>query len=141
MINYKIKHHSSGTTYQNPHFFILNKGMNTGKPLSEPCANCFVIILQHPSDVENLFCIAGSLWKIKFWHEMLIGSVIPYIRISDFDKLFARKATEMMIDFENHQKNIQTIKLLEQKEKQFNENIMLINDVKRAILYRYCKMR
>mgnify|MGYP000290628392 FL=1 len=44
----------------------------------------------------------------------------------------------MMQEHEEHQKNIAALKLLEKKEKQFHENINLINDMRRVILYRYC---
>lgn len=139
MINFKMKHHQSGATYKNPHFFILNKGMNTGKPLNNPCPNCFVIIFQCSEDLENMESICKSLWRIKFWHQFLIGSVIPYVRINDFAKNLSSKAGEMMFDFEQHIKNVAALKLLEQKEKQFHENINLINDLRKVILHRYGK--
>ena len=139
MIIFNLKNHRSGTSYKNPHFFILNKGLNTGKPLNEPCANCFVITFRDETDCENMFCIVRSLWQVQFWRQFLIGSVILYMRIKDFDKMLTAKTTEMMKDFEAHQKNIEAIKLLELKEKQLNENLILINDIKRVILHRYCK--
>jgi hypothetical protein len=139
MINFKLKHHKSGMSYSKPHFFILNKGLNTGKPLSEPCPNCFVIQFGSSEDSENMEAICKSLWRVKFWHQFLIGSVIPYIRINDFYKNLTQKSNEMMLDFELHKKNIAALKLLEQKEKQFHDNINLINDMRRVILHRYCK--
>lgn len=139
MINFKMLHHRSGVQYAKPHFFILNKGFNTGKPLKEPCPNCFVIIFQCSEDCENMQTITSNLWRIKYWHSLLIGSVIPYIRINDFAKNLAFKSNEMMLDFEQHKKDVAALKLLEQKEKQFHENINLINDLRRVILYRYCK--
>jgi hypothetical protein len=45
----------------------------------------------------------------------------------------------MMAEHEEHKKNVAALKLLEQKEKQFHENINLINDMRRVILYRYCR--
>ncbi len=139
MINFKMKHHASGTTYSNPHFFILNKGLNTGKPMKQPCPNCFVIIFQCSEDYENMESICKSLWRVKFWHRFLIGSVIPYIRINDFSKNLTFRANEMMLDFEQHKKNVAALKLLEEKEQQFHQNINLINDLRRVILYRYCR--
>jgi hypothetical protein len=44
-----------------------------------------------------------------------------------------------MLDFKQHKKDIEKLKFLEQKEKQFHENINLINDLRRVILYRYIK--
>ena len=43
-----------------------------------------------------------------------------------------------MQEHEEHVKHIAALKILEQKEKQFQENISLINDMRRVILHRYC---
>jgi hypothetical protein len=43
----------------------------------------------------------------------------------------------MMEEHEAHIKHVAALKLLEQKEKQFHENINLINDMRIVILYRY----
>jgi hypothetical protein len=32
------------------------------------------------------FFIAYSLWQTKFWHQHLVGSVIPFLRLNDFKK-------------------------------------------------------
>ena len=45
----------------------------------------------------------------------------------------------MMVEHEQHQKNVAALKLLEKKEKQYKEDMMLINDIRRDILYRYCR--
>jgi hypothetical protein len=138
MMNFIIKTHKVGAKYKNPHLFVLNKGMNSGKPQKEPFTNSFVIIFQNVDDCENLYFIAFSLWKSNFWHQHLVGSVIPFLRLTDFKKEFNPKANLMMLEHEDHQKNIAALKLLEQKEKQFHENLHLISDLRRAIVYRYC---
>jgi hypothetical protein len=138
MLNFIIKTHRQGTVYAKPHLFILNKGMNSGKPQKEPFTNSFVIIFQNEEDCESLFFIAYSLWKTKFWHQNLVGSLIPFLRIQDFNKELFLKAKIMMEEHEQHLKHVAALKLLEQKEKQFHENINLINDLRRVILHRYC---
>ena len=138
MQNFIIKTHRVGTIYTKPHLFILNKGMNSGKPQKEPFTNSFVVLFHNEEDCENIFFIAFSLWKTKFWHQLLCGSVIPFLRLPDFKKEFFPKAKSLMEEHEKHVKHIAALKLLEQKEKQFHENINLINDMRRVILYRYC---
>ena len=138
MQNFIIKTHQKGTIYSKPHLFLLNKGMNSGKPQKEPFTNSFVVIFDLEQDCENLYFVAYSLWKTKFWHQFLIGSVIPFLRLSDFKKEFFIKSKMMMEEHEAHVKHIAALKLLEQKEKQFHENISLINDMRRVILHRYC---
>ena len=137
--NFIIKTHQKNTLYTKPHLFILNKGMNSGKPQKEPFTNCFVVIFQNEEDCESIYFVAYSLWKTKFWHPYLVGSVIPFLRLPNFSKEFNLKASLMMQEHEEHQKNIAALKLLEKKEKQFHENINLINDLRKTILYRYCR--
>ncbi|MGL2986393.1 DUF6943 family protein [Flavobacterium sp. RSSA_27] len=138
MLHFLIKTHKPGTNYKQPHFFILNKGRNSGKPQKESFTNSFVIICKTEAEVEDSFWIAFSLWKSKFWHQHLIGSVIPFIHLAEFQKEFISKSTQLMQEHEEHQKNIEALKLLEQQEKRFNQNINLINDLRKVILYRYC---
>ena len=139
MTNYIVKTHRKDTIYSKPHLFILNKGLNSGKPQKEPFTNSFVLIFQNEEDCENIYWVTFSLWKSKFWHQFLIGSVIPFIRLQEFKKELFPRVTEIYKDYEQHKKNIQALRLLESKEKQFQENINLINDLRRTILYRYCK--
>ena len=139
MLNFIIKTHRNGTMYAKPHLFILNKGMNSGKPQKEPFTNSFVVIFQNEEDCESLFFIAYSLWQSKFWHQHLVGSVIPFVRLQEFKKEFNTKAQLMIEEHEQHQKNVAALKLLEKKEKQYKEDIILINDIRKAILYRYCR--
>jgi hypothetical protein len=138
MQNFIIKTHQKDTIYSNPHLFILNKGLNSGKPQKEPFTNSFVLLFQTEEDCENHYFVAFSLWKTKFWHQFLIGSVIPFLRLSDFKKEFFIRSKTMMQEHETHVKQIAALKVLEQQEKHFNDNINLINDMRRVILYRYC---
>ena len=139
MLNFIIKTHRKDRVYTKPHLFLLNKGMNSGKPQKEPFTNSFVIIFEKEDDCENIYFVAYSLWQTKFWHQHLVGSVIPFLRLPDFKSAFNPKARLMMMEHEQHQKNVAALKLLELKEKQFHENINLINDLRRVILYRYCR--
>ena len=137
MQNFIIKSHRVGTIYSKPHLFLLNKGMNSGKPQKEPFTNSFVVIFDLEQDCENLYFVAYSLWKTNFWQQHLVGSVIPFLRLNDFKKEFNPQSRLMMVEHEQHQKNVAALKLLEKKEKQYKEDMMLINDLRRAILYRY----
>lgn len=139
MPNFIIKTHKKDTAYNGNLIFILNKGMNSGKPQKEPFTNSFVIQFQNDEDAETVYWLAYSLWKANFWHSSLIGSVIPFLRLFDFKREFNRQASLMMQEYEEHLKQVATLKLLKQKEKQFHHNINLINDMRRVILYRYCK--
>ncbi len=139
MPNFIIKTHQKNAIYKGYQIYILNKGMNSGKPQNEPFTNSFVILFQNDQDAETVYWLAYSLWKVKFWHQSLLGSVIPFLRITDFKKDFISKVNEMLQEHELHKKQVQALRLLEQKEDQLNQNILLINEMRRVILLRYCK--
>jgi hypothetical protein len=139
MPNFIIKTHQKDTVYKGNQIFILNKGMNSGKPQKEPFTNSFVIMFPDEKDAETVYWLAYSLWKSNFWHQFLIGSVIPFLRITDFKKDFDSKINEMMQEYELHQKQVKALRLLEQKEDQLHQNISLINEMRRAILNCYNK--
>ena len=139
MLKFIIKTHKRGIIYTKPHLFLLNKGMNSGKPQKEPFTNSFVIIFENEEDFDTINLTAYALWKTKFWHQFLKGSVIPFLSLNDIRKEFSIKVNQEVKDHKEHIKNVQALKLLEQSEKRFNENLNLINDMRRVILYRYCK--
>ena len=138
-MNFIIKTHTKDTQYNKPCLFLLNKGLNSGKPQKEPFTNSFVIIFENQEDVDNVFFISYSLWKTKFWHQFLIGSVIPFLRIQEFKKEFNQKVNALMQEHEKHKKSVAALKLLEEKENQFLKNLNLISDLRKAIIYQYIK--
>ena len=139
MTTYLIKSHKPTTMYLGSHIYILNKGLNSGKPMNEPCANCFVMNFEDDYQKDSYYWLAYSLWKSKFWHQHLVGYVIPFLRIHDFKNEFTAKTKVMMQEHEEHVKNVAALKLFELKEAHFHKNLALINDMKRVILHRYCK--
>lgn len=138
-MNFIIKTHTKDTQYNKPCLFLLNKGLNSGKPQKEPFTNSFVIIFENEDDVDNVFFISYSLWKTKFWHQFLIGSVIPFLRLQEFKKEFNQKVNALMQEHEKHKKSVAALKLLEEKENQFLKNLNLISDLRKAIIYQYIK--
>ena len=138
MLKFIIKTHRKDTIYTKPHLFLLNKGMNSGKPQKEPFTNSFVIIFENEEDFDTINLTAYALWKTKFWHQFLKGSVIPFLSLQDIRKEFSMKVNQEIKDHEQHVKSVEALKLLEQSEKRFHENLNLINDMRRVILHRYC---
>jgi hypothetical protein len=59
------------------------------------------------------------------------------LSLQDIRKEFSMKVNQEIKDHEQHVKSVQALKLLEQSEKRFHENLNLINDMRRVILYRY----
>ena len=137
MPNFIIKTHQKSTVYNGNRIFILNKGLNSGKPAKEPFTNSFVILFQNEEDTETVYWLAYSLWKAKFWHPSLIGSVIPFLRIQEFKKAFNKKLELMLQEYEQHLKQVQALRLLEQREDQLHQNLVLIEELHTTILNNY----
>lgn len=84
MENFVIKTYNANSICELPKFYVLCKGLNSGKPLFEPCPNSFVIICTSEELKLQLYWLCYSLWKLKSFHPHLIGSFIPFIRIKEF---------------------------------------------------------
>ena len=122
---------------ENPHFFVLCKGMNSGKPLKMRCPNSFCVICNSDEEKENLYWVSFALWRSKAFHPYLMGSVIPYIRIADFRQLVSEKLMVVTTDLVGFAEVVKQLKLIEQHEKHFLENLKLMEELKKAYVYKY----
>jgi hypothetical protein len=117
MSNFEIKTHQPGRTYHKPHFFILSKGLNSGKPMNQPCPNCFVITAATEDQIQTLFYLCLSLKIGQYFSYYLKGSVIPFICISDAKKVI----NEALQNNQQQQWKIKVEKL--KKINAFEENL------------------
>ena len=124
-----------------PHFFILNKGLNSVKPLEKPCPNCFIITVKSDEEKEFLFWLCWGLWQSKKFHYLHTGSVIPFIRIDEFKAFLKEQAATAFAEKEQYNKNVKALQQLEQLEKNYKQNLLLIMDAKRAIFQRATSRR
>lgn len=71
-------------TSENPDFWIQTKGINAGKPLRNPIANC-IGIKANPEILvpEFLYYTVLHLFQSQQFKKHLKGSVIPYITQQD----------------------------------------------------------
>lgn len=116
MSTFEIKTHQIGRTYSNPHFFILNKGLNSGKPLTLPCPNCFVIITKREKEKNTLYHLSMMLQIGGYYAYYLKGSVIPFISINDCKNTLL-KGFETSKDSEFN-KHIKAVSIISKKEKE-----------------------
>ena len=73
-------------------FYVLSKGLNSGKPLEKPCPNCFVITVKNDEEKEFLFWLCWGLWQSKKFHHLHTGSVIPFVRLHEFKAFLKEQA-------------------------------------------------
>ena len=133
---FSVKHQSTGFE-----FYILSKGLNSGKPLVTPCPNSFVCICKSQEQKDFYFWLLFGLWKAKHFYQFLTGSVIPFIRLSDLKDEVFNQAEKVSKQEKEYKSTVDKIKQLEEKEKAIRQNLALINDLKRAMIYRHLKSK
>jgi hypothetical protein len=118
-------------------FFILNKGMNSGKPLEKPCPNCFTFNAKTQEEKDHNFWLCYGLWQSRSFHPHLIGSVIPFIRLHDLNQVINQASDIALANPAAFQKTVESLKILDQHEKQYHRNLLLISEAKKAIFANY----
>ncbi|WP_288955761.1 hypothetical protein [uncultured Polaribacter sp.] len=138
MSTFQIKTHQCGKTYSNPHFFILNKGLNSGKSLINPCPNCFVIIASTEEAKNTLFHLSMMLQIGGFYGYYLKGSVIPFISIKDCKKVLlkASEATKKL-EFNKH---IHAVSVFSKKENELQKLLEKMTVLKMAYIQNCFKL-
>lgn len=132
----QIKSFSKDQNYQGHFFFILCKGLNSGKPLKSPCPNCFVCICQSEQEKELLYWLSFGLWHAKAYHSRLRGSVIPFLTINDVQAQLTKSLIKATENPQQLQESILLFKKLESLEALYEKNLQLIRDARRAMFYR-----
>jgi len=128
-----------GSTYDAPHFFILNKGEQCGKPAQMYWSNCFVFIAETEEEKEFYFFVFLGLWESKFFKKALIGSVVPYIRIGDLIDI-AEEAINSINTGERKWSDVSgAITQLEQRKTELLQQIEYIIQIRRWMLYKLIK--
>ena len=134
MFTFELKTHKIGRTYSQPHFFILNKGLNSGKPLTNPCPNCFVVITKEGSDRNTLFHLSMMLQIGGFYAYYLKGSVIPFISVDDCRKTLKNGLKSTQNINVQMQKHIKAVEVISKKEKELQNVIDKMSVLKVAYI-------
>lgn len=135
----KISTFSNQKSYNQCCVFVLSVGNNSGKVLENPCPNCFVIeclSIQQKALYKNL---VSSLFKASVFEEYYVGSVYNFLRLSDFTKII-RENERLLTDL-CFKKSVSQLELLEKLQKQYLNNLSLIQDAQRALARKIIKNR
>ena len=137
MCTFILKSFSQKSEIRKPHFFILNKGNNSGKPLSAPCPNCFVIQFQNKIEKEQVYWLMYSLWQSNAFYPYLRGSVIPFVVLRDVKSCLTAALNKVDENPAQFEKAVAALQSLEAMEKQNKQNLLLISQAKRMLFYKY----
>ena len=91
-------------------FFILNKGMNSGKPMEHPCPNCFTFNANDQAEKDHYYWLCFGLWQSKSLHPYLNGSVIPFIHLRDLNQVINQASEKALAAPANFQKTVEASK-------------------------------
>lgn len=136
MSDFVLKGYSAQSMPRKPHFFILSRGLNSGKPLLKPCPNCFVLSAEVEERRQTLYWITYSLWKTRAYHPHLVGSVIPFLRKDECRKLILEAYSAVCADPVALSKSIALLTDIEQKRQHFQAVSDHIRILHEAILFR-----
>ena len=132
---FKIKTHRPVKTYQSPHFFILNKGNNAGRPGQKLFANSFVVFANSKEEADQLFWICNILHSGSYFKGHLVGSVIPFIHIGQIKSLLKK----MIKNYEGHHRNgrFKALEKIELLTKRLQHQQQCLNEYKSALMHSY----
>ena len=133
MCTFILKSYYQKEEIRKPHFFILNKGNNSGKPLTVPCPNCFVIQFQCEEEKEQIYWLIYCLWQSKAFYQFLRGSVIPFIVLRDIKSCLLDGVEKVAKNPAQFEKAVAALRSLEAIEKQYKQNLLLISQTKRML--------
>ena len=137
MCTFILKSYNQKSEIEKPHFFILNKGNNSGKPLNSPCPNCFVIQFTSTKDKEQVYWLLFCLWKSKAFYPYLRGSVIPFIVLRDLKSCIQENLDKATIKPAQFQKMVSSFQSINKIENQIKQNLKTIDKAKQLILYSF----
>ena len=137
MCSFILKSYIQKEEIRKPHFFILNKGNNSGKPLTVPCPNCFVIQFQCEEEKEQIYWLIYCLWQSKAFYPFLRGSVIPFVVLRDVKLCLSAALNKVDENPAQFEKAVAALRSLEAIEKQYKQNLLLISQTKRMLFYKF----
>ncbi|HOX81968.1 MAG TPA: hypothetical protein PLJ60_06105 [Chryseolinea sp.] len=133
----KIKTYRTTDEFKNQnHFFILSKGNNSGKPLLDPCPNCFVVTANNLEEREYFYWLCYGLWAGGFFRPHLTGSVISFIRVTELHQVIKTAHSKVGIRREALKNSIEILNKLSAQSDTLEKQIQLIKQLKRVVLHK-----
>ena len=134
MLQFQLTTYNPDKEYYGLYIFILNKGLNSGKPLKTPCPNCFVCKLKNEEEREQIYWLLFGLWQGKAFYTSLLGSVIPYIRKNDLKDIIQNGIDKLNLNPEKVKKNISAVAKIEEQRINILKQLDLMKQLKFALI-------
>ena len=137
MLKNKVRTYSVHRETPKMAIFILNRGKNAGKPLRQPCPNCFIIYCKDENEVENYYWTFYALWKHGFFHPYLCGSVIEMLRISELKTLMRNFIIPALEKSSQNPEMTLKIKSTWELEKKIEQQAKAVKELRDSLVRRY----
>lgn len=137
MLNFKVLTYNPEKETPENSIFILSRGRNAGKPMFEPCPNCFILYCRNETEKENLYWIFYTLWKNRFFHPYLCGSVIDMLRLSELKKVIQNWIIPSFSKMEQNGKILQDIKSVYQLEQHYSKQLKQLSELRSILVQKY----
>lgn len=118
-------------------FFILSKGLNAGRPLDNPCPNCFVFACDTPEERERYFWITYGLWQAGHFKVYLVGSVIPFLRKPELVMLIEQADSIARFEGEKFFEQLRKLSEFHDLSKRFKNQLRQLELVKRLAVAKF----
>jgi hypothetical protein len=135
MLSYTIK--SKPHDSKLPKFFVQSHGHHAGRPLKEPIPNSFTILLEQPENLHIAFYTCKMLYQSNALYPIQRGSVIPFISLHEYKKVFAAALRTTMQDPIKFAHVSSALDLIEQKIKKNLEENNALKEMEMLLLSRY----
>jgi hypothetical protein len=139
MLQSKIKTHKSGKIYQQPHFFILNKGLNSGKPFNHYVCNSFVFLADNKDEKEFYYFLLLGLWELRLFRKHLKGSVIEYIRLGDVIDVISETLNSVNTGNRSFADVQNSLAQIENLQTNLNQQLNYLMQLRKALFHKYLR--
>ena len=116
-------------------FFIQSHGYNAGRPLKNPIRNCWEVRTERSADFEILYIIFESKILIPF----IGGSVIPFIRLSDYRNIISPILKNAIHENRIINAHYLQIRKIEEHMQQQDKIKMLMQEMKKSLSHEVFK--
>jgi hypothetical protein len=139
MIKTKIKTHKQGKMYNQPHFFILNKGLNSGKPFKHYVCNSFVFLADDENEKEFYYFLLLGIWELRLFRPYLKGTAVEFVRLGDVLDVINETVNSINTGnrvFADVQKSLTQIEVLQSN---LNLQLSYLMQLRKSLFYKYLK--
>lgn len=115
-------------------FFILNKGNNSGKPLTQSCANCYLLTAETQDERDFYYWLCYGLWQSNKFHPFLSGSVIPFLRVHELKDVIRKAEQKIKAKPEKFDKALKALIKVNEHFDDVQKQMQFLKQAKKALM-------